>query len=206
MNDLMQQAQVFVYANGKDHPPTAIDLDRSLLKELLFNQSPAKVYYYRCSRLTTHLIFCYLCLPSFTQFLSFGSVGCGIGFGGHEVYSLCSSVGETLTHGQELWFSKEILHRNHRGQCNTHFSTAEPVWCQSTREGFPAERLRSLTLLLKATSTAQALGGDIIHPLESDPVNRPITIAAADCLNQTRHPSHALTKGTVQSVPTTWTP
>ncbi|RZR95370.1 hypothetical protein BHM03_00024219 [Ensete ventricosum] len=42
MNDLMQQAQVFVYANGKDHPPTAIDLDRSLLKELLFNQSPAK--------------------------------------------------------------------------------------------------------------------------------------------------------------------
>ncbi|CAL9122222.1 unnamed protein product [Musa textilis] len=42
MNDLMQQAQVFVYANGKDHPPTAIDLDRSLLKELLFNQSQAK--------------------------------------------------------------------------------------------------------------------------------------------------------------------
>ncbi|WOL01453.1 methylesterase 11, chloroplastic [Canna indica] len=41
-NDLMQQAQLFVYANGKDHPPTAIDLHRSLLKELLFNQSPAK--------------------------------------------------------------------------------------------------------------------------------------------------------------------
>ncbi|KAG1341951.1 putative methylesterase 11, chloroplastic [Cocos nucifera] len=42
-NDLMQQAQTFVYANGNDHPPTAIDLDKSSLKELLFNQSPAKV-------------------------------------------------------------------------------------------------------------------------------------------------------------------
>ncbi|XP_074570866.1 putative methylesterase 11, chloroplastic [Curcuma longa] len=42
MNDLMRQAQVFVYANGQDLPPTAIDLDKSLLKELLFNQSPSK--------------------------------------------------------------------------------------------------------------------------------------------------------------------
>ncbi|KAF8399612.1 hypothetical protein HHK36_015481 [Tetracentron sinense] len=41
-NDLMRQAQVFLYANGRDHPPTAIDLDKSLLRELLFNQSPAK--------------------------------------------------------------------------------------------------------------------------------------------------------------------
>ncbi|XP_010939193.1 putative methylesterase 11, chloroplastic isoform X1 [Elaeis guineensis] len=41
-NDLMQQAQIFVYANGNDHPPTAIDLNKSSLKELLFNQSPAK--------------------------------------------------------------------------------------------------------------------------------------------------------------------
>lgn len=42
-NDLMQQAQIFVYANGSGHPPTAIELDKSLLRELLFNQSPAKV-------------------------------------------------------------------------------------------------------------------------------------------------------------------
>ncbi|MCL7046689.1 hypothetical protein MKW94_030852 [Papaver nudicaule] len=41
-NDLMRQAQVFLYANGNDHPPTAIDLDKSLLRDLLFNQSPAK--------------------------------------------------------------------------------------------------------------------------------------------------------------------
>ncbi|XP_031249109.1 putative methylesterase 11, chloroplastic isoform X1 [Pistacia vera] len=41
-NDLMGQAQIFLYANGNDRPPTAIDLDRSLLKDLLFNQSPAK--------------------------------------------------------------------------------------------------------------------------------------------------------------------
>ncbi|XP_059293853.1 putative methylesterase 11, chloroplastic isoform X2 [Lycium ferocissimum] len=41
-NDLMRQSQIFVYANGNDKPPTAIDLDKSLLRDLLFNHSPAK--------------------------------------------------------------------------------------------------------------------------------------------------------------------
>ncbi|XP_056169893.1 putative methylesterase 11, chloroplastic isoform X2 [Syzygium oleosum] len=41
-NDLMQQTQVFLYANGNDNPPTAIDLDKSLLRDLLYNRSPAK--------------------------------------------------------------------------------------------------------------------------------------------------------------------
>ncbi|XP_041014852.1 putative methylesterase 11, chloroplastic [Juglans microcarpa x Juglans regia] len=41
-NDLMRQAQMFMYANGKDQPPTAIDLDKTLVRDLLFNQSPAK--------------------------------------------------------------------------------------------------------------------------------------------------------------------
>ncbi|XP_043722312.1 putative methylesterase 11, chloroplastic [Telopea speciosissima] len=41
-NDLMRSAQIFIYANGNDHPPTAIDLDKTLLRDLLFNQSPAK--------------------------------------------------------------------------------------------------------------------------------------------------------------------
>lgn len=41
-NDLMRQAQIFLYANGKDQPPTAIELDKSLLRDLLFNQSPDK--------------------------------------------------------------------------------------------------------------------------------------------------------------------
>ncbi|KAH8511118.1 hypothetical protein Peur_052729 [Populus x canadensis] len=41
-SDLMQQAQIFVYANGNNHPPTAINLDKSLLRDLLFNQSPGK--------------------------------------------------------------------------------------------------------------------------------------------------------------------
>lgn len=43
-NDLMRQAQIFLYANGKDQPPTAINLDKKLAEDLLFNQSPAKVY------------------------------------------------------------------------------------------------------------------------------------------------------------------
>ncbi|KAB1211534.1 putative methylesterase 11, chloroplastic [Morella rubra] len=41
-NDLMRQAQIFLYANGNNQPPTAVDLDKSLLRDLLFNQSPAK--------------------------------------------------------------------------------------------------------------------------------------------------------------------
>ncbi|ONK67390.1 uncharacterized protein A4U43_C06F19670 [Asparagus officinalis] len=41
-DDLMRRAQIFQYANGKDQPPTSIDLDKSLLDDLLFNQSPGK--------------------------------------------------------------------------------------------------------------------------------------------------------------------
>ncbi|XP_020583857.1 putative methylesterase 11, chloroplastic [Phalaenopsis equestris] len=41
-NELMQQAQIFLYANGKDQTPTAISLETSLLNDLLFNQSPTK--------------------------------------------------------------------------------------------------------------------------------------------------------------------
>ncbi|XP_020591192.1 putative methylesterase 11, chloroplastic [Phalaenopsis equestris] len=41
-SDLLRQAQIFLYANGKNQPPTAIELDKSFLKDLLFNQSPDK--------------------------------------------------------------------------------------------------------------------------------------------------------------------
>lgn len=41
-NGTLQKAQEFVYSNGKDRPPTAINIDRALLRDLLFNQSPSK--------------------------------------------------------------------------------------------------------------------------------------------------------------------
>ncbi|XWS34200.1 hypothetical protein CRYUN_Cryun21dG0020100 [Craigia yunnanensis] len=41
-NDLMRQAQIFLYANGKNNPPTAVDLDKTLLRDSFFNQSSAK--------------------------------------------------------------------------------------------------------------------------------------------------------------------
>ncbi|KAK8924146.1 hypothetical protein KSP39_PZI019853 [Platanthera zijinensis] len=41
-NNLMQQAQIFLYANGKDQTPTAIDFDQSSLQDLIFNRSPMK--------------------------------------------------------------------------------------------------------------------------------------------------------------------
>lgn len=41
-NGTLQKAQAFVYSNGKDRPPTAINVDRALLRDLLFNQSPSK--------------------------------------------------------------------------------------------------------------------------------------------------------------------
>ncbi|GKU97371.1 hypothetical protein SLEP1_g10521 [Rubroshorea leprosula] len=40
--DLMQRARNFLYANGSDHPPTAVELDKSLSGDLLFNESPCK--------------------------------------------------------------------------------------------------------------------------------------------------------------------
>ena len=44
-NGMLQKAQEFVYSNGKDRPPTAINIDKALLRDLLFNQSPAKVLF-----------------------------------------------------------------------------------------------------------------------------------------------------------------
>ncbi|KAG8079821.1 hypothetical protein GUJ93_ZPchr0007g3082 [Zizania palustris] len=41
-NGTLQRAQEFVYYNGKDRPPTAINIDKSSLRDLLFNQSPSK--------------------------------------------------------------------------------------------------------------------------------------------------------------------
>jgi pimeloyl-ACP methyl ester carboxylesterase len=41
-NDVMRQAQKFLYANGKDHPPTAVTFDKAVVADLLFNQSPSK--------------------------------------------------------------------------------------------------------------------------------------------------------------------
>ncbi|XP_022938988.1 putative methylesterase 11, chloroplastic [Cucurbita moschata] len=41
-DDLMQQAQTFSYANGNDHPPTAINFEKSLLRDIFFQKSPAK--------------------------------------------------------------------------------------------------------------------------------------------------------------------
>lgn len=42
-DDLLQKSQVFIYGNGNTQAPTAVEFKRDLLKELLFNQSPAKV-------------------------------------------------------------------------------------------------------------------------------------------------------------------
>ncbi|WOH08366.1 hypothetical protein DCAR_0727805 [Daucus carota subsp. sativus] len=41
-SDLMQQAQKFVYANGKDNPPTSIFLEKTLLTDVLYNRSPSR--------------------------------------------------------------------------------------------------------------------------------------------------------------------
>ncbi|KAK8485383.1 hypothetical protein V6N11_050386 [Hibiscus sabdariffa] len=41
-NDVMRQAQIFLYGNGRNNPPTAVDFDKTLLRGLFFNQSSAK--------------------------------------------------------------------------------------------------------------------------------------------------------------------
>lgn len=42
LSDLNQRAQKFVYANGKQQQPTAIDYDNSLLEDFFFNRTPSK--------------------------------------------------------------------------------------------------------------------------------------------------------------------
>ncbi|KAL3830610.1 hypothetical protein ACJIZ3_019412 [Penstemon smallii] len=43
LSDLNRSVQKFVYANGKNHPPTAIDnYDRSMLEDFLFNRTSSK--------------------------------------------------------------------------------------------------------------------------------------------------------------------
>ncbi|KAG8366452.1 hypothetical protein BUALT_Bualt17G0081500 [Buddleja alternifolia] len=42
LSDLNQNAQKFIYANGKKHQPTAIEFDESLLQDFLFNRTPSK--------------------------------------------------------------------------------------------------------------------------------------------------------------------
>ncbi|GMJ09577.1 methyl esterase 13, ARABIDOPSIS THALIANA METHYL ESTERASE 13 [Hibiscus trionum] len=41
-NDLMRQAQIFLYGNGRNKPPTAVDFDKTLLRDLFFNQCSTK--------------------------------------------------------------------------------------------------------------------------------------------------------------------
>lgn len=39
---LLRKAQMFIYANGSTNPPTAIELEKELLRDVLFNHTPAK--------------------------------------------------------------------------------------------------------------------------------------------------------------------
>ncbi|KAL3631246.1 putative methylesterase 15, chloroplastic [Castilleja foliolosa] len=42
LSDVTKRAQKFLYADGKDHQPTAIDFDKSLSEDLFFNRTPSK--------------------------------------------------------------------------------------------------------------------------------------------------------------------
>ena len=41
----MPKAQKFLYGNGASSAPTAVELDRTLIRDLFFNVSPAKVFF-----------------------------------------------------------------------------------------------------------------------------------------------------------------
>ncbi|KAL2226304.1 UNVERIFIED_CONTAM: putative methylesterase 13, chloroplastic, partial [Sesamum indicum] len=42
LSDINRRAQKFLYANGKNRQPTAIQFDESLLEDFLFNRTPSK--------------------------------------------------------------------------------------------------------------------------------------------------------------------
>ncbi|KAL3690194.1 hypothetical protein R1sor_016503 [Riccia sorocarpa] len=40
--DMLQKAQNFIYANGKSAPPTALEIDKNLIRDVFYNTSPSK--------------------------------------------------------------------------------------------------------------------------------------------------------------------
>lgn len=157
----MRQAQIFLYANGNDHPPTAIDLSKELLKDLLFNQSPVKVPFIKNEKKNACRSLASLRSKAIRSTLVTGYC---FGLGFYEIHPFCTSAGEALTYWEELWFSSEILHRDNRRQCNPAFSSRNHVQFQSTGKSLPVKRLWSFTILFQATSFAQVLGGDSKDP------------------------------------------
>lgn len=161
----MRQAQIFLYANGNDQPPTAIDLDKSMLKDLLFNQSPAKVclssFLLPDNRIKTCKWFSIF--PN--QFGSFLflllALGCCIGICFNEANSICPSSWEALTFQFEVRISETVLYRNIRRQRHTHHSPGEHDKRKPPWTGPSVERRWSLAFLLKASSPAQVISGNL---------------------------------------------
>ena len=112
-SDLMRQAQVFLYANGKDQPQTAIDLNKELVRDLFFNQSPAKVCSYMFFTLQVNSSLVLVLLIKF-NFIHFPISGCCISISVNEAYSFWTSYGEALSFYCKLWLCSAILHSNSR--------------------------------------------------------------------------------------------
>ena len=110
-NDMMHQAQTFVYANGKDQPPTAIDHKKEMVKDLFFNQSPSKVSSL-FSLLSSRPIILNFFLNSFLCVCV--CVGCCIGVTINEVYAFCAGYGKALSIGLKLRLGSSLLRGNPR--------------------------------------------------------------------------------------------
>lgn len=91
----MRQAQIFLYANGNDHPPTAIDLSKELLKDLLFNQSPVKVPFIKNEKKNACRSLASLRSKAIRSTLVTGYC---FGLGFYEIHPFCTSAGEALTY------------------------------------------------------------------------------------------------------------
>ncbi|KAJ7554287.1 hypothetical protein O6H91_06G133700 [Diphasiastrum complanatum] len=79
-DDILKKAQMFIYGNGSSNPPTAIEFDRSLIKEVFFNQSPAKLF-----------------------------SGCCFGKCLDKACTLCTSFGKAYSYSRKLWKHTSIF-------------------------------------------------------------------------------------------------
>lgn len=142
----MQQAQIFLYANGKKNPPTAVDFDRSLFRDFLFNQSPPKVNLKPNQSYTGTTRFDY-----WTNLFCFIGIGPRISLGIHETDPVRTGWWKASRVGEKLRLYPTVLHQNHGRLRCTGSSPGGDDQIEPTRTSFPAQRIRSRTVFLPAS-------------------------------------------------------
>lgn len=179
----MRQAQVFVYANGNDNAPTAIELKKPLLKDLFFNQTPAKVIMFCFPPFLTKLTFIHFDLNKKNRAISrslclcckqskscsliieikknsanwsfhYPNSGCSFSICFDETDTLPTCTRKASSFRHKVWIGETVLHTDSERQCHTRPSPGELDREKPSGTGLLSQRCRSFPIFLKTSGTA----------------------------------------------------